>query len=158
MAHRTQYRFYYKKYSSPPDEAPIDLEVLHFCDYMRFTNLNPRGDVQNAYEETFAEKSGCNVFVPDIDDLAFKPYECELKLMFRGEGALNIARYFESKLQGEKIEYHDTFRNMYATLLMTKAMKIEAECLYGDNQYVVATFTFTNILGYTYTTSKLQSE
>lgn len=153
--HKTDYRFYYKRYSSAPSDAPIDLEVMYECDYMKFSNLVPDGEISNVYEETFAEHSGCNVFIPDKNDLAFKPYECKLKIMFKGEDSLLKAQAFHRGIRGEKIEYHDTFRKVYATLLMTKPMEIDSECLYGNQQFVVAVYTFTNILGYTYNATKL---
>lgn len=157
MAHKTDYRFYIQPY--PTDENPTaraDLEVLYGCDYMKFSGINQYGEVQNIYSEPFAEQSGVgNIYIPPKIDLAYKDYECKLTLMFKGSGARQRAEYFQHNILGKKVEYSDNFRNIYMTLLMEKPMEIESERLYGSQQYVVATFTFTNILGYTYNATKL---
>lgn len=154
MAHKTDYRFYIQEYSSPTKD---DLEMRFICDYLKFSGIQKSGDIQNVYEESFCEKSGSRVYIPKKSDLASKSYECKLKLLFRGEYPLSLANRFWNELCGTKIEYSDTFRNIYMTLLMTKPMSIENERLYGDDKFVIAEYTFSNIGGQTYSNSQINN-
>lgn len=156
MAHRTQYRFYIQPYpQGNTTYSKKDIETEYVCDYMKFSNLVPDGDVQNVYEETYVEKSGSRVYIPPKADLSFKPYECKLKLLFKGANALANAKRFQSDMRGTKVEYSDNFRNVYATLLMTKSMNIESERLYGNQPFVVAEYYFNNISGETFSSTQL---
>lgn len=154
FVHPTKYRHYIKKYSDG-QAAATDIESTYNARYMKFVDFNIDGDVQNIYEETFVERSGSNVFIPSKDDLAFGTYTCKLTLLFRGDNVLTNVRNFTEAYQGVKIEYSDTFRNRYATLLMIEKPQVEQERLYGD-KYQVVTFTFKNILGKTFSTSQIQ--
>ena len=156
MAHKTDYRFYIQFFPQGDTKPPkLDLEVAYECDYMRFSNLIPDGDCKNIYSEDYAEESGERVYIPAKSDLAFKSYECKIKLLFKGKDALANARQFQDDLRGVKIEYSDNFRNVFAILLMTKPMNIESEKLYGNQQFVVAEYSFTNIRGKVFKQSQL---
>ena len=151
MPHKTKYRFYIRKDRL---SDPVDIESGYACDYLSFEGLVPAGDIQNVYEETFSEQSGARVYTPSWNDLAYKPYECKLRLLFRGSMALFLANQFHADNRGIKLEYSDTFRKVFATLLMTKKMEIEQERLYGDEPYIVAAYTFTNVKGRTFSQSQ----
>lgn len=156
FVHPTAYRFYAQRYPNGTTTYPKkDIEQTYNCRYMKFSNLVPDGDCKNSYSEDYAERSGERVYIPPKSDLAFKSYECKLKLMFKGTDALANAKQFQDDMRGIKVEYSDTFRNVYATLLMTKSMNIESERLYGSQQFVVAEYTFNNIDGVTYDSTRL---
>lgn len=157
MAHRTQYRFYIQPYpAGTTTYTKKDIETEYSCDYMKFSNLVPGGDVKNVYEEKYAEKSGVRVYIPSKDNLTFSEYECKLQLLFKGANAKEKMMQFQDDMYGTKIEWSDTFRGRYATLLLTKSANIVSECLYGANQYVVAEYTFKNIDGRTFSTTQIQ--
>lgn len=159
MAHKTEYRFYIGTDFAPGSEVFAediegifdDIETTYDCDYIRFTNLIPNGDVKNIYQEDYAEMSGVRVYIPPKGSIAHKAYECKLKLLFRGDKALANAVRFQNDMLGASVQWFDTFRNVLATLLMSKSMNIENERLYGNQKFVVAEYTFTNIDGVTRT-------
>lgn len=158
MAHKTDYRFYIQPYPhGTTTYQKEDIEQKYDCDYMRMTGLSFDGDVKNTYEEDYSEMSGKRVFIPPKSELAFSSTECKLKLFFKGGDVKARVQQFCNDYMGQKIEWSDTFRGRYATLLMTKAPNIESEKLYGPVPIMVVEFTFTNILGYTYESSKIIS-
>lgn len=153
--HPTSYRFYLQKYPQGDTTfTKTDIEEAYNCRYMCFTDFAISGDVKNIYQEDYSESSAVRTYIPEQKDLAYKSYDCNLKLLFRHGDVQARVRQFTNDYMGVKVEYSDTFRNRHATLLMTKTPKIETEKLYGDT-YMVVQFTFTNILGTTYTESKL---
>lgn len=155
FVHPTAYRFYAQRYPNGSTTYPKkDIEQTYNCRYMRFENLEVDGDIGNAYVETFAEKSGDNVYIPPKSDLAHKSYDCKLKLLFKGDNVQNNVRQFADDWMGVKMEYSDTFRNRFATLLMTKAPNIVSQRLYGQ-KYAEVEITLSNIDGVTYSSSQL---
>ncbi len=159
MTHKTQFRFYIQPYSVGETKYPRkDIETEYSCDYMRFSDFDIKGDVKNIYEEDFAEKSGKRVFIPPKPKITYSAYECKLKLFFKGTSAKANADRFEDDMLGTKIEWFDTFRGKYATLLMKKKKNIEIERLYGNQQYVVAEYTFENIEGQVFDTSQIPTK
>lgn len=156
MAHRTDYRFYIQLYPQGSTTYPKeDIEQKFGCDYMKFTNLIHDGEVKNTYSEEWAEQSGVRIYIPKKSELAYKSYECKLKLFFHKGDVQSRMKTFTDYIMGEKIEWSDNFRNVYATLLCTKTPNIEQERLYGDDPFIVVEYTFTNILGRTFSESQI---
>lgn len=150
------YKHYIQKY--PQGEttfSKVDLEETFKSLYKEFKDFAFDGEVKNVYSEDFAEKSGVNIYIPSPEDLAFKSYECSLVLLFKKDTCQDDVRTFYEYIRGQKIEYSDTFRNRYVTLVMTKQPNIEQEILYGNSPYMLVKFTFTNILGQTFATSQI---
>lgn len=175
--HPTSYRHYIKRYPEETESGvetkfnQRDIEQFYDCRYVSFDGLIFDGDVQNSYSETYAEQSGDRLWLPPKDDLAFKSKECTLKLRFRGtslieesEGTNKLvrltaearARKFFNDFCGVKVEYNDTFRNKYVSLVMTKSPNIEFERLAADDSYLIVSYTFTNFLGVVYDNSKIR--
>lgn len=155
FVHPTAYRFYAQRYPNGDTAYPKkDIEETYSCRYMRFDNLEVDGDIGNTYVESFVEKSGDKVYIPPKSDLTHKSYDCKLKLLFKGDNVQANVRQFAEDWMGVKMEYSDTFRNRYATLLMTKAPNIVSQRLYGQ-EYAEVEFTFSNIDGVTYDTTRL---
>lgn len=160
FTHPTKYRFYIQKYpvkltSGAMQPRPIkeDIEALYQCRFMKFEGMSFDGAVKNTYTESYAESSGDRVWVPD--EVALSSKECTLKLFFKGGDVEARSRNFYEKFRGVKVEYSDTFRNRYVSLIMDKEPKVEYQKLCGDTSLMVVTYTFTNFLGYSYTESKI---
>ena len=149
-------KFYIQKY--PQGYTTFeheDIEAKYKCTYRQFKDLVFDGDIQNISTETFTEHSGVRVYVPAPEDLAFKEYECKLQLLFSRKTCQADSETFYKAFRGQLVEYHDTLRNKYATLLMTKRPTIQQEKLYSDTPYQLVEFTFTNVKGTTFTTSQI---
>lgn len=148
--------FYIQKYPQGTTTfAQENIETKYNCIYKQFTDLVFDGDIQNAYIETFSEHSGVRTYIPDPEDLAFKEYECKLQLLFNRKTCQTDSETFYKAFRGQLVEYHDTFRNKYATLLMIKRPTIQQEKLYSATPYQLVEFTFTNVKGKTFTTSQI---
>lgn len=155
MAER--YKFYIQKYPQGKTTFPVqDIEASWNCTYKQFKDFFYNGDIKNTYTEDFVEKDGLNVYIPAPEELTHSSYDCTLGLLFNKATAQEDARAFYNDIAGQKVEYHDTFRNRYVTLLLTKQPKIEQEVLYGNRPYMLVSFTFTNIDGITYDKSQIR--
>lgn len=150
------YHFYLQKY--PQGNTSFqqeDIEASYKCIYKQLKDIAHDGEVQNTYTERFVEHSGLKVYTPDPDDLAFKEYECTLQLLFdRATCQVDSERFYKT-YRGQLCEYHDTFRNKFVTLLMTKRPTVQQERLYSNTPYQLVEFTFTNVKGKTFTTSQI---
>lgn len=150
------YYFYMQKYPQGTTTfAQEDIEKEYNCIYKQFKDFTFDGEIKNVYSEDFVEVSGDRVYIPSPEDLAYKSYDCKLQLLFNRKTCQADSRAFYEAYRGVKCEYHDTFRNKFVTLLMTKQPTISQEKLYSDTPYQLVEFTFTNILGTTFTTSQI---
>ena len=148
--------FYMQKYPQGATTFPVqDIEAEYKCTYRQFKDLVFDGDTSNIYTESFTEHSGVRTYIPDPEDLAFKEYECKLQLLFDRKTCQEDSETFYKAFRGQLVEYHDTFRNKYATLLMIKRPTIQQEKLYSNTPYQLVEFTFTNVKGTTFTTSQI---
>ena len=148
--------FYMQKYPQGATTFPVqDIEAEYKCTYRQFMDLVFDGDTSNIYTESFTEHSGVRTYIPDPEDLAFKEYECKLQLLFDRKTCQEDSETFYKAFRGQLVEYHDTFRNKYATLLMIKRPTIQQEKLYSNTPYQLVEFTFTNVKGTTFTTSQI---
>lgn len=148
------YNFYMQKYPQGKDTFnQEDIEVMYNCWYLQFKDFAFPGEIQNIYTESFAEKDGVRTFIPS--ELSHAEYECKLQLLFSRATCASDSEAFYTAYCGQLCEYHDTFRNKYATLLMSKRPTVQQEQLYSDTPYQVVEFTFTNVNGITYTKSQL---
>lgn len=150
------YSFYMQKY--PQGDTTFekeDIENRYNCIYKQFSGFAFDGAISNIYTETFVEQSGVKAFIPSSEELAFGAYDCKLQLLFKRATCQDDARRFYEAFRGVKCEYYDTFRNRYATLLMTKQPTVTQEVLYSDTPYQLVEFTFSNILGKTFENSQI---
>lgn len=150
------YKFYIQKYPQGSTTfAQEDIEATYNCVYKQFKDFAFDGEISNVYTESFTEHSGVRTYIPSKEDLAFKEYDCKLQLLFKKATCQADVRRFYEAYRGQQCEYHDTFRNRFCTLLMTKQPTISQEKLYSDTPYQLIEFTFTNIHGTTFTTSQI---
>ena len=157
FVHPTKYRFYMQRYPDADSASypVVDIEEAYDCRYVELKDLLFNGDVKNTYSESFAESSGDKVWLPKQKDLSFKSKECTLKLRFRDGDVEGRARRFYTDFRGVKFEYHDTFRNRYASFILTKEPRIEFQKLTGDTSYMIVSYTLTNFLGFPYDETRI---
>ena len=164
------YKFYIQRYSrkhynketSQYDKEDIgeliDIEEQFKCKYVKFEGLSETGKVKNIYTETYAETEELRVYIPD--EVLYENTDLSLTLLFAPDSAndsdvQNNERAFFEYVSGHKIEYHDTFRNRYVSLLLLNKPEVIGEVLYGGSRYREVKYTFKNIYGRSFATSKI---
>ena len=157
--HHTKYRFYIQKYPQGDTTFPmLDLEEHFNCYYKSFSGNKPT-KVVNVYEEKFAEKSGSNLWVPDVADIAYDTSDITLTLVWKSNeeyAVLEDEQAFFYYVTAQKLEYHDTFRpDRYWQLCLIDAPDDGEELLHGGLQYRVVKYKFRNFGGKFYPTSQI---
>ena len=164
------YKFYIQKYgrkywdknkSQYVEEAKgelIDIEAQFKCKYVKFEGLSETGKVKNIYTETYAETEELRMYIPD--DVLYENTDMSLTLLFspyseNDSDVQDNERAFFEYVSGHKIEYHDTFRNRYVSLLLLNKPEVIGEVLYGGSRYREVKYTFKNIYGRSFATSKI---
>ena len=164
------YKFYIQKYgrkhwnketSKYDEEAKcelIDIEEQFKFKYVKFEGLSETGKVKNIYTETYAETEEIRVYIPD--EVLYENTEMSLTLLFAPSSAndndvQDNERAFFEYISGHKIEYHDTFRNRYVSLILLNKPEVVGEVLYGGSRYREVKYTFKNIYGRSFSTSKI---
>ena len=164
------YNFYIQKYSRKywdknksqyVEEAKgelIDIEAHFKCKYVKFEGLSETGKVKNVYTETYAETEELRTYIPD--DVLYENTDMSLTLLFAPDtendsDVQDNERAFFEYVSGHKIEYHDTFRNRYVSLLLINKPEVVGEVLYGGSRYREVKYTFKNIYGRSFATSKI---
>ena len=164
------YKFYIQKYgrkywdknkSQYVEEAKgelIDIEARFKCKYVKFEGLSETGKVKNIYTETYAETEELRMYIPD--EGLYENTDMSLTLLFspyseNDSDVQDNERAFFEYVSGHKIEYHDTFRNRYVSLLLLNKPEVVGEVLYGGSRYREVKYTFKNIYGRSFATSKI---
>ena len=165
-----RYKFYIQKYSRKywnkdnsqyVEEAKgelIDIEEHFKCKYVKFEGLSETGKVKNVYTETYAETEELRTYIPD--EVLYENTDLSLTLLFAPSSnnendVQDNERAFFEYVSGHKIEYHDTFRNRYVSLLLINKPEVIGEVLYGGSRYREVKYTFKNIYGRSFATSKI---
>lgn len=165
-----KYKFYIQKYgrkywdknkSQYVEEAKgelIDIEAQFKCKYVKFEGLSETGKVKNIYTETYAESEELRMYIPD--EVLYENTDISLTLLFspyseNDSDVQDNERAFFEYVSGHKIEYHDTFRNRYVSLLLLNKPEVVSEVLYGGSRYREVKYTFKNIYGRSFATSKI---
>lgn len=159
FVHPTQFRHYLQKY--PQGETTfdeIDIEETFKCRFQKLTNA-VQTDIKNIYTEDFAERSGVNMYVPPVSDLAYNTSELALYLRWRVEECEDVLYWsdkFFKYITGQKFEYHDTLtQNRYWQLIMEKAPSVETKLPNGTPRYLIMKYTLKNWAGEFFETSQL---
>ena len=164
------YKFYIQKYgrkywdknkSQYVEEAKgelIDIEAQFKCKYVKFEGLSETGKVKNVYTETYADSEELRVYVPD--EVLYEQTDISLTLLFAPSSAndndvQDNERAFFEYVSGHKIEYHDTFRNRYVSLLLINKPEVVGEVLYGGSRYREVKYTFKNLYGRSFAESRI---
>ena len=164
------YKFYIQRYSrkhwnketSQYDKEDIgeliDIEEQFKCKYVKFEGLSETGKVKNIYTETYAETEELRMYIPE--EVLYDNTDMSLTLLFAPDtendsDVQDNERAFFEYVSGNKIEYHDTFRNRYVSLLLINKPEVVGEVLYGGSRYREVKYTFKNIYGRSFATSKI---
>ena len=164
------YKFYIQKYgrkywdknkSQYVEEAKgelIDIEAQFKCKYVKFEGLSETGKVKNIYTETYAETEELRMYIPD--EVLYENTDMSLTLLFspyseNDSDVQDNERAFFEYVSGHKIEYHDTFRNRYVSLLLINKPEVVGEVLYGGSRYREVKYTFKNIYGRSFAESRI---
>ena len=164
------YKFYIQRYSrkhwnketSQYDKEDIgeliDIEEQFKCKYVKFEGLSETGKVKNIYTETYAETEELRMYIPD--EVLYDNTDMSLTLLFspyseNDSDVQDNERAFFEYVSGHKIEYHDTFRNRYVSRLLINKPEVVGEVLYGGSRYREVKYTFKNIYGRSFATSKI---
>ena len=164
------YKFYIQRYSrkhwnketSQYDKEDIgeliDIEEQFKCKYVKFEGLSETGKVKNIYTETYAETEELRMYIPD--EVLYDNPDMSLTLLFAPDtendsDVQDNERAFFEYVSGHKIEYHDTCRNRYVSLLLINKPEVVGEVLYGGSRYREVKYTFKNIYGRSFATSKI---
>ena len=136
----------------------IDIEEQFKCKYVKFEGLSETGKVKNIYTETYAETEELRMYIPD--EVLYDNTEISLTLLFapnstNDSDVQDNERAFFEYVSGHKIEYHDTFRNRYVSLILLNKPEVVGEVLYGGSRYREVKYTFKNIYGRSFATSKI---
>ena len=123
-----------------------------------FLTLPVSDKVKNIYTETYAETEELRMYIPD--EVLYDNTEMSLTLLFAPDSendsdVQDNERAFFEYVSGHKIEYHDTFRNRYVSLLLLNKPEVVGEVLYGGSRYREVKYTFKNIYGRSFSTSKI---
>ena len=164
------YKFYIQRYSrkhwnketSQYDKEDIgeliDIEEQFKCKYVKFEGLSETGKVKNIYNDRYAEIEELCMYIPD--EVLYDNTDMSLTLLFspyseNDSDVQDNERAFFEYVSGHKIEYHDTFRNRYVSLLLLNKPEVVGEVLYGGSRYREVKYTFKNIYGRSFATSKI---
>ena len=165
-----KYKFYIQKYgrkywdknkSQYVEEAKgelIDIEAQFKCKYVKFEGLSETGKVKNIYTETYAETEELRMYIPD--EVLYENTDMSLTLLFspyseNDSDVQDNERAFFEYVSGHKIEYHDTFRNRYVSLLLLNKPEVVGEVLYGGSRYREVKYTFKNLYGRSFAESRI---
>lgn len=143
-----------------PASSLIDIEENYRCFYIKMAGIGENGKAKNIYTESYAETDELRIFLPD--EIAYENTKCELTLLFPAIDANRMdvqdyERIFFEAVSGKKIEFSDTFRKRYVTLVLIEAPKVVGEKLYGGSRYREVTYTFQNIFGRSFQNSQIQN-
>ena len=146
------------KYDKEDIGELIDIEEQFKCKYVKFEGLSETGKVKNIYTETYAETEELRMYIPD--EVLYDNTEMSLTLLFapnstNDSDVQDNERAFFEYISGHKIEYHDTFRNRYVSLILINKPEVVGEVLYGGSRYREVKYTFKNIYGRSFATSKI---
>lgn len=146
------------KYDKEDIGELIDIEERFKCKYVKFEGLSETGKVKNIYTETYAETEELRMYIPD--EVLYDNTEMSLTLLFAPNSTNDSdiqdnERAFFEYVSGHKIEYHDTFRNRYVSLILINKPEVIGEVLYGGSRYREVKYTFKNIYGRSFATSKI---
>lgn len=165
-----EYKFYIQRYAhkywSPvakayqelPKSDVYNLEEKFKCKYVRMEGIAENGKVKNVYTESYAEDERLRVCNPQ--SILYDNTDVSLTLLFLATennemDIQNGERDFFEFVSGRQVEFHDTFRNRYISLILLNKPEVVGEVLYGDNRYRQVKYTFKNIYGRSFSSSQI---
>lgn len=163
-----EYNFYIQKYTHnfyqegivEPKGKKIDIEETFNCKYVSLSGVSENGKVKNIYTESYAETEELRTYIPK--DLVYDNTELVLTLLFvptcdddEADIQDNADKFF-NYVSGRKIEWSDTFRNKFVTMVLINKPEVVGEVLYGGSRYRQIKYTFKNIFGRSFDKSQIE--
>lgn len=137
--------FYMQIIRDPDTEQVMNLEKdFKGMKYVSCKGLLSRGK-QRMYTESWAEKSGVDVYLPIVTTV--DSTEITFEFVFVGESRMDTFLSFTDYITGEKIRYWDNVRNMKVEIVLSEKVEPSDDILLGSTPYIKSTFKFTNING-----------
>lgn len=99
------------------------------------------------YTETYAEQDGTQVYIPE--KVTRDSTTVEFEILFMGDNYRDSYDSFVEFITGAKIKYRDTCRNRQLEMVLSEAIKVSDEMLYGGKPFLLAEFKFLNLAGQT---------
>lgn len=158
---RQAHRFWHestKEFVTEEADEPKDIEKEFGCKYVKLEGVNEYGKAKNIYTESYAETEELRVYVPE--KVLYENTDISLTLVFpcvSKNNRLDVTtneRIFFEYVSGRCVEWYDTFRERYLTLLLINKPEVVGEVLYGDMRYREIKYTFKNIYGRSFEHSK----
>lgn len=138
------------------DTSEIDIEQRFKCKYVKMEGIGENGKAKNIYTENFAEAEALRLYVPKT--VIYENTNLSLTLLFLAENGdqmdiqTNEREFFEF-VSGRPLEYNDTFRKRYVSMILINKPEVVGEVLYGDTRYRQIKYTFKNIYGRSFAVS-----
>lgn len=141
------------------DSDVIDIEKGFKCKYVRMEGISENGKAKNIYTESYAETEELRTHIPK--DIVYENTDLSLTLLFPSvskdeKDVQDNERAFFEYISGYKVEYHDTFRNRYVTMLLINKPEVVGEVLYGGSRYREVKYTFKNIYGRSFAETQMK--
>lgn len=140
------------------DKVRLDLEEVFKCKYVRMEGISENGKAKNIYTESYAETEELRMHIPK--DILYENTDLALTLIFlptssSEEDIQTAERNFFDFISGRKVEYVDTFRNRYVTMILVNKPEVVGEVLYGGSRYRQVKYTFKNVYGRSFDKSQI---
>lgn len=137
------YSFFLKRINDSK-ATELNLESYFDCLYLSLSNTQPK-EIKNVVIEEFAESSVSNIYIPPLDERAYKNNECVLSLLFKEDDVASKAERLFDYIGGQLISFRDNFRNRTTHLIPMK-YTISKEKLYrGKSNYQAVQITCTQV-------------
>lgn len=132
------------------DSEKIDIEETFKCKYVRMEGIGENGKAKNVYSESYAETEELRLHIPQT--VLYDNTELALTVIFcpQSDDEMDIQdneRELFEYLSGRLVEYSDTFRNRYVSMILINKPEVVGEVLYGGSRYREVKYTFQNVYG-----------
>lgn len=142
------YKYYMSRLIDGTWTDDIDLEeYFPGMKYVSCTGLSNYGKIKNIYTESYAETEELRVYIPS--EIVRENTEIEFEFGFEKAYRRETYDNFVKWISGYKLKYWDTARYREVEMILTEALEVDEDLLYGSAPFLVVPFTFTNLKGST---------
>lgn len=139
-------KFYISRYIDGAWEADVSItDQFDGLRYSKSTGISDKGAIKNIYTESYAEAEEVRVFLPE--KVVRETTDVEFEFVFEGENRRNVYDSFVEYISGHKLRYWDNIRNRIVYIILTKAISLDDDFVYGSNPYMYGKFKFMNLKG-----------
>lgn len=111
------------------------------------SGMSDKGKIKNIYTETYAESNDLRVWLPD--NVARENTTITITLGFDGTNRHSLFDDFIDWASGHLLKFRDLKRGREAEMILTEAVSLDDDFLFGSSPYLTAELKFTNIHGQT---------